>query len=131
MDNLSHRSKPLSTLLFWLVVHGVALVALLTVFIGVVPAFDKMFMEFGLKLPLLSVLIVNSSRFLTKYGLVLVPAGVLFDGAMLCLLFLGNGTPRRFRSLWCCGVPIAFGILFLLIVVGMFLPLLGLFQGLS
>jgi type II secretory pathway component PulF len=131
MDNLSHPSKPLSILLFWLVVHGVALIALLTVFIGVVPVFDKMFMEFGLKLPLLSALIINSSRFFTRYGLVLIPAGVLVDCGMLCLLTLAVGIPGWLRSLWCYGVLLIAGVLLLLIVAGIFLPYLGLIQGLS
>lgn len=131
MNHLSHPPKPFSTLLFWLVVHGVALIALLTVFIGVVPAFDKMFMEFGLKLSLLSAILVNLSRILITYGLILIPIGVLLDGGMLCLLFLAVGMPRWFRSLWCYGVLIFAGVLFLLIVVGMFLPLMRLTQGLS
>lgn len=131
MDNLRQPSTPLSTLLFWLVVHGIAIGFWLVALIVVVPTFDKMFMEYGLKLPLLSVLLINLSRIFMRYGIVLIPTMVLLDIGMLCLLFLGNGMPRRFRSLWCYGMPIVSGVLFLLIVVGMLLPLLALFQGLN
>ena len=131
MDNRRHPPKPLSTFLFWLAVHGFAIGFWLVAFIGVVPAFDQMFMEFGLKLPLLSVLLINLSRIFMRYGLVLIPTAVFLDIGMLCLLFLGNGMPRRFRLLWCYGTPIVSVVLFLLIVVGMLLPLLGLIQGLS
>ncbi len=131
MEQLSHPPKPIAALCFWLVVHGFAIIALLTVFIGIVPVFDRMFMEFGLKLPVLCGLLFNSSRFLTRYGLVLIPTGVLLDGGMLCLLFLGVGMPHWLRSLWCYGVLIVVGGLFLLTFVGILLPYLGLIQGLS
>jgi hypothetical protein len=131
VDNTSKPSKPLPTFLFWLVVHGLVITALVTVFIGVVPVFDKMFMEFGIKLPLLTVLLFNSSRFLTRYGLVLIPTGVLGDFGMLCLLTLAVGMPSWLRSLWCYGVLVTAGVLFLLVVVGILLPYLRLIQGLS
>lgn len=131
MDNPNHPSKPNSTLFLWLGAHGFAIIALLTAFFWVVPVFDKMFMEFGLKLPVLSVLLINLSSFLTRYGLVLIPIGVLLDGGMLCLLTLGVGIPGWLRSLWCYGVLIIAGVLLLLVVVGIFLPYLGLIQGLS
>lgn len=131
MENLSPSPKPIAALCFWLVVHGFAIIALLTVFIGILPVFDKMFMEYGLKLPVLSALLINSSRFVTRYGLVLIPAGVLGDCGVLCLLFLGVGMPHWLRSLWCYGVLVVAGGLFLLTVLGILLPYLGLIQGLS
>lgn len=125
------QSSAKASLMFWLFWHGLALLIVLAVLLVVVPKFDKMFEEFGLKLPVLSALIVRASRILRSYGVAIVPLGVVFHMGMLCLVTLVEGVPRWLRNLWCLGVLAVAGGILVLIAIGMFLPLLALIQGLS
>lgn len=126
-----HRESKVGLLVFWLFLHGLALTILLAALVVVVPRFDKMFQEFGLKLPLASVLVINLSRRLWRYGLLIVPSGIILDCGMLCLLFLVDRMPRGFRTLWCCGVLVVAVCLIVLVAIAVFLPLIGLIQGLA
>ncbi|MBC7855299.1 MAG: hypothetical protein IAF94_17870 [Pirellulaceae bacterium] len=126
-----HQESKAGLLIFWLCLHGLALMILLAALLVVVPRFDKMFQEFGLKLPLASVVVVNLSRRLWQYGLLIIPAGMILGGGILCLLFLVDGVPRWFRKLWCCGVLIVAGGTVFVIALGIILPLMSLVQGLN
>ena len=126
-----HQPAKASLLLFSLVWHGLALTILLVVLLAVVPKFDKMFEEFGLKLPVASVLVINLSRRLLRYGLLIIPLGMILDGGMLCFLTLVDGIPRSLRQLWFYGVLALAGGTLLLIAIGIILPLLDLVQGLA
>ncbi len=126
-----HQGSRASSLLFWLIFHGVASFIVLAVLLVVVPMFDKMFMEFGLKLPFPSVLVVNLSRFVVSYGLLVIPMWLILDSGMLCLLILPVEMPRWLRSLWCGGVLIVAACLIVLVAISLVLPFVGLVQGLS
>jgi hypothetical protein len=119
------------SLLLWLILHGLAGLILLAVLLLVVPKFDRMFAEFGLKLPVVSVLAVNASRTLWRFWFAIVPAMVILDGGMLCLLTLTDGMPRWLRTLWCLGVLVILGCMSLLVVIAVVLPLVGLVEGLK
>jgi hypothetical protein len=96
-------------------VHGAAWVALVLVLLLVVPRYDKMFKDFGLKLPLLTEMVVAASRWVVRYWYVLVPAGVVLlalDAAVLHGLRLAPAT-RILSWLW-----------FLLILAGTLVALL-------
>ena len=125
-----HQESKVGSLLLWLCWHGLALSIVLVVLLVIVPRFDRMFQEFGLKLPLMSVLAVNLSRSLWRYGFLIIPLGLLFDVAMLFLLTVVGGLPRWLRNLWCRGVLIMAACTVLVVAIGVFLPLLGLVQGL-
>lgn len=125
------QSKPIFSLLFWLFWHGLALALIVVVLLVIVPRFDRMFAEFGLKLPVVTVLVIKASRVLESYGILLIPAGVLFHAGMLCLFILVDGMPRWIRSLWCYGVFVIAGGNLLIIVIGLIVPLLRLVDGLS
>ncbi|MFN0021093.1 MAG: hypothetical protein ACKVP0_22775 [Pirellulaceae bacterium] len=126
-----HPESKVGLLIRWLFLHGLALLILVGVLLVVVPRFDQMFQEFGLKLPLASVVVINLSQSLGGFGILIVPVGLILDAGMLCLLFLVNGMPRWFRSLWCRGMLFLVGGTVLVIALGIILPLLRLIQGIS
>ena len=124
------QESKVGSLLFWLCWHGVALSIVLILLLVIVPRFEKMFQEFGLKIPLASVLVINLSRSLWRYGFSIIPLGLVFDVAMLFLLTVAGGLPRWLRQLWCGGVLIMAACTILLVAIAVVLPLLGLVQGL-
>ena len=126
-----HHESRVGSLLFWLFFHGLVSILLLAVLLLIVPHFEKMFQEFGLKLPVASVLVINLSRCLWRYGLLIIPIGLIFDGAFLYLLIMVGGLPRWLRQLWCHGVLIIAACIVLLVVIALVLPLVGLVEGLS
>ncbi len=124
------QESKVGSLLFWLCWHGAALLIVLVLLLVIVPRFEKMFQEIGLKLPLASVLVINLSRSLSRFGFLIIPLGLVFDVAMLFLLTVVGGLPRWLRHLWCRGVLIMAVCIVLLVAIAVFLPLLGLLQGL-
>jgi general secretion pathway protein F len=56
------------------------------VMLKIVPVFQRMFEEFGLKLPALTNLVINSSRWFSNYGAIFV---VFITGIILPLFFIG------------------------------------------
>ena len=126
-----HPESKAGLLIFWLFLHGLAMLILLVALLVVVPRFDRMFQEFGLKLPLASVVVISLSRRLWQYGLLIIPVTVILDSSMLCLLFLVDRMPRGFRTLWCCGVLVVAVCLIVLVSIAVVLPLLGLIRGLA
>ena len=125
------QPNAIASLLFWLFWHGLVLTTLAVVLLVIVPRFDRMFEEFGLKLPVLTMLVVKASRGLSSYGILLIPVGALFHAGMLCLFTLVDGMPRWFRTVWGCGVLFIAGGTLLIIAIGIMVPLLGLVQGLA
>ena len=126
-----YQASKVGTLLFWLFFHGLALMILLAVLLVIVPVFDNMFIEYGLKLPHASVLVINSSRFLSQFALLIIPLGLIFDSGILYLLIMAGGLPRWLRHLWCRGVLIVAAFLIVLVAIVLVLPLVGLSQRIS
>jgi type II secretory pathway component PulF len=82
--------------------HIVAWLALLAFLYFSVPAYEKLFLDFRMRLPDYTVAVIRVSRWLNEYLLLLVPALFLLaaaDGAVLFLLRRRPGT-RPFARLW-------------------------------
>jgi hypothetical protein len=129
-DRSQPSSKP-GSFLTWLLLHGLAGMIVVVLFLVVIPRFDKMFQEFGLKLPVISVVMINLTRFFERFFLLIIPTGLLVEVAILSLLFLADGFPRSIRNLWLYGVLVAVAGILLLAVIGLILPLFRLVEGLN
>ena len=109
--------------------HGAALLLVLIALLGVVPRFDRMFAEFGIKLPVVTVLVIQLSRSLIHYGIILIPLAILLDGGILFLL--SRVEPRWLSRVWFFGVLLIAGCLLLLTAIGLSLPLMTVMGELS
>lgn len=69
----SLKRKVKGAMIYPVVVVLVAVGILIFIMLKIVPVFDKMFTEFGLKLPAMTVLLVNLSRWIVQYGWFSIP----------------------------------------------------------
>lgn len=69
----SLKRKVKGAMIYPVVVVIVAILILCFIMIWIVPVFDKMFAEFGLKLPVATVILINFSRWVVAYGWFCIP----------------------------------------------------------
>ena len=86
----SLKRKVKGAMIYPVVVVVVAILILCFIMIWIVPVFDKMFIEFGLKLPVPTVILINFSRWVVNYGWFCIPLIPLCAWLFLKLL-------RKFR----------------------------------
>jgi type II secretory pathway component PulF len=97
----------------------------------VVPRFARLFIEFDLPLPAPTVLLVNLSNLLVVRGIFLLPLLLMFDIALLLGLRAIPEIGPLLSTIWSGIALIAFAGLVGLVVIGLFLPLIALIQGLG
>jgi len=101
---------------------GIAIVVISVIMIFVIPAFEKMFADFGGALPAPTQIVINMSRFIQDYILVIIGAIVLAIFAVKKIYRTRTG--REKIDAWLLKVPI-FGILIRKVAVAKFTRTLG------
>lgn len=94
------QAKKIRTIAYPMVLLVIAITILLLACSFVVPAFDEMFQDFELLLPLPTALVINLSRFVTGYPLLVALLVGLFVAALSCLLWLWIGDSVIKRKLF-------------------------------
>jgi type IV pilus assembly protein PilC len=75
---LKLKKKVKSAMTYPTTIVGIAVVVIAVILIFVIPAFEKMFADFGGSLPLPTQLVIDLSNFIQKYILLIIGAVVLF-----------------------------------------------------
>src|SRR5690348_11659220 len=113
--------------LIWVFAASAALAPM----VFIVPHFTAIFRDFGTKLPLLTELQVNSSRWLVRYGLVVWAAVIAAPITLGVVVALNDAGGRRLRRAIVISVVVVAILLIgeaALVVIGVFAPMLTLMQ---
>lgn len=95
-----------------------------------VPACERVFKEFGMKLPWFTQMLLNITNLVTKFSLFLVPAGTtlfFIDGAVLFLLWHRLQT-RLWGWLWAVLTAFVPAWIILILIFGLMLPMFKLLE---
>jgi type IV pilus assembly protein PilC len=101
---------------------GIALLVISVILIFVIPAFEKMFADFGGALPLPTQIVISISNFIQKYILVIIGSIFFFTWAIKRIYRTEKG--RAIIDQWALHVPI-FGMLIRKVAVAKFTRTLG------
>ena len=112
-----------------LALHAVCGVALLWLLLKLVPQYEKVFCDFGTKLPDMTLMVINLSRFVGWYWYILVPGLAAGD---IAIMFALNGTGHtRLMTAWGVLARLAAMLLMGLSVLAVMVPLNDLIRNLS
>jgi hypothetical protein len=116
-------------------IHCVTGAALLAMLLGLVPPHEKIFRDFGTKIPLLTSIVISISRVAAKYWYWLTLPAAIEAAIVDALVLFGLRKIRPDRRDWLTAwaVLATFAMLFLagLMLVAVYLPILTLLQNLS
>jgi type IV pilus assembly protein PilC len=119
---LKLKKKVKSAMTYPATIVGIALIVIAVILIFVIPAFEKMFTDFGSALPAPTQFVINLSNFVQHYFLVIVGAIVVFIFAFKKIYATPKG--REKIDKWALKLPI-FGILIRKVAVAKFTRTLG------
>ena len=98
------------SLVLRVVLHLAALVAALWFFIFVEPGHESVFKDMGVRLPLLTQLVVNARHFAARLGILLVPASLTLLAADAAIMWLLDRAGKRLLAwVWAVTVFLGFG----------------------
>ena len=128
------QSRPIQT---WspaklALLHGLLWIVCVGVMWKIVPAFEKIFVDFEADMPAIAVLAITYSNLAIRWFLVIPFIAALWGGDLIVLNALGhdpkNALPRRLWLALMLLVPLG---LTALTILAMFLPLIGTIEALS
>lgn len=125
-----NAAKPSSIPMFVLLaLHAVCGVAIFWLMLKLVPQYEKVFKDFGAKLPAMTVLIIDLSNLLGMYWYLLVPVLTGIDVGIIVTL---NSTRHtRLMTVWGILVGVAQVLLIAAILLATFVPLNALMNSLA
>ena len=130
-ENTSKRSRV--RLIVLLVLHAICGVSIVWSLLKLVPQYEKVFKDFGAKLPELTIMVINLSAWFGRYWYILLPGLVAGDIAIMLSLHR-TGRIRLMTAfgvlLWLAEI-VLIGLMFLAILVPMIDPLIVSPVGLS
>jgi type IV pilus assembly protein PilC len=117
-ENTSKRSPVTLTVL--LVLHAVCGVAMLWLLLKLVPQYEKIFKDFGAKLPDMTLMVIKLSTLFGRFWCILVPG--LAAGDLAIMLALHRTGHNRLMAAWGVLVCLAAMLLMGLILKEVFVP---------
>ncbi|MBN1141261.1 MAG: type II secretion system F family protein [Deltaproteobacteria bacterium] len=119
---LKLKKKVKSAMTYPGTIVGVAVLVIAVILVFVIPAFEKMFADFGSALPMPTQIVINLSRFVTDYIFVIIGAVV---GLYFLIKYLYRTKKGREKfDAWALRLPI-FGVLIRKVAVAKFSRTLG------
>jgi hypothetical protein len=106
-----------------IIIHLVVFSLVVLVLVSNVGVFTRFFEQENLKLPAITVLIINLSYRMKFHGYVIVPALLLIDASALLLLQLPSRPWRFLARIWFSGVLVGASMLLAIALVAMSIPI--------
>jgi type II secretory pathway component PulF len=108
-------------LIILLVLHAIFGALLLWSLFVFVPTHEKIFKDFGVRLPRITLAVINLSEWFTSYWYVAIPA--LFGGDFAALFALHRASKTRWMTAWgvavCLGAVLMIGLTLVAVIVPM------------